>query len=372
MARNAHGNVIENFLGTALASATTTPLWGSNGETVHITGTTAITSFGPANQSGSVRRVIFDAILTLTHSANLLLPGSADIITAAGDVAIVVADGLDIARVVSYMTAASTANAGAYPINFRSGGEMVRTGGDADAIDVTAGGWRDGGDTDNITFTAFAAKQLDAVWAAGDTAGMLDTGAIAADTFYFIWVIKNPATGVVDILASLSSTAPTMPTGYTLKRRIGIIRTDATPDILPFVQNRNRFQRGAPIVSFTQDNDPGTTAVLRVLNGIPLGYRVRPILSFTLEAAEGATVAVAQILITDPALTDTVPTSTKFTAMLMSGDATAGANSVSFLWDQGFCDTSGRVRTRQDVSNADMDFNCVTHGWIDDLLDEGL
>jgi hypothetical protein len=38
---------------------------------------------------------------------------------------------------------------------------------------------------------------------------------------YYIWLIARSDTGVVDVLFSLSSTAPTMPTNYTLKRLIG-------------------------------------------------------------------------------------------------------------------------------------------------------
>lgn len=260
----------------------------------------------------------------------------------------------------------------AYPPAFHTGGAISVNGSDADAIDVTAGNWRDGGDVDNFDFSAFTAKQLDAVWAVGDTAGMLDTGAIAAATPYFIWAIKRPDTGVVDILASLSSTAPTMPTGYTLKRRLGIIVTDATPDIIALHQDGTRVQLDVPVSSFAEDNDPGVAAVLRVLAGIPVGFRVRPILAFTMEAAEGATEATFQFLVTDPAQAATAPSATVFTAMFASGDATAGLNSSSFPWDQGFCDTSARVRTEFDVSNTDLDLNCVTHGWIDELIDQGL
>jgi hypothetical protein len=52
----------------------------------------------------------------------------------------------------------------------------------------------------------------------------LDTGTIAIDTWYFIWAIAK-ADGTTGGLASLSSTAPTMPTGYTFKARIGAVKT---------------------------------------------------------------------------------------------------------------------------------------------------
>ena len=56
----------------------------------------------------------------------------------------------------------------------------------------------------------------------------LDTGTIAAATWYYIWVIAQTASGgTVACLASTSSTSPTMPSGYTYKARIGAVRTAA-------------------------------------------------------------------------------------------------------------------------------------------------
>ncbi len=78
--------------GAAAASATTTDIWTADGNCRHITGTTTITSFGTAPQAGAMMWVIFDGALTLTHGANLSLPGSANITTAADDFALVYAD----------------------------------------------------------------------------------------------------------------------------------------------------------------------------------------------------------------------------------------------------------------------------------------
>lgn len=78
---------------TIIPSAATVDLNSCNGNLVHISGTTAITSFGTASQAGIRRIVIFDGALTLTYSAaNLVIPGSANVTTVAGDTAEVVAD----------------------------------------------------------------------------------------------------------------------------------------------------------------------------------------------------------------------------------------------------------------------------------------
>lgn len=86
------GTSIIEAEGADVASAATTDIWTTDGNTRHITGTTTITSFGTAPQAGAWMKVIFDGALTLTHGANLSLPGSANITTAADDFAFVYAD----------------------------------------------------------------------------------------------------------------------------------------------------------------------------------------------------------------------------------------------------------------------------------------
>ena len=56
----------------------------------------------------------------------------------------------------------------------------------------------------------------------------LDTGTIAASTWYYVHVIHNPTTSTTSLLLSLSATSPTLPSGYTYSARVGSIRTDAT------------------------------------------------------------------------------------------------------------------------------------------------
>lgn len=80
---------------------------------------------------------------------------------------------------------------------------------------------------------------------AGTSSGVangLDTGALAASTWYSVWVIWNGTTTAG--LLSLSATAPTMPSGYTHKARVGWIRTDASGNKYPlgFRQYGRRVQ----------------------------------------------------------------------------------------------------------------------------------
>jgi hypothetical protein len=95
----------------------------------------------------------------------------------------------------------------------------------ADAIndtDIAAGGCMD---ATGVYWMACGAltKQLDVIWAVGSNAGFLDTGAVA-NAEYYIWRIVRSDTGVVDALASLSVSAPTMPANYDFKRLIGWVK----------------------------------------------------------------------------------------------------------------------------------------------------
>lgn len=89
-----------------IASAGTCDIGASNSEQVAISGTTTITSLG--TRANKVRFGRFIGILTLTHNASsLILPGGANIITAAGDTFVAISDASGNWRVISYQRAAS-------------------------------------------------------------------------------------------------------------------------------------------------------------------------------------------------------------------------------------------------------------------------
>lgn len=70
----------------------------------------------------------------------------------------------------------------------------------------------------------------------------LDTGAEAVSTWYNVWAIYNPTAGTWASLLSLSATAPTMPTNYTYKVRVGAIRNDASSNLWRTLQYGARTQ----------------------------------------------------------------------------------------------------------------------------------
>lgn len=94
--------------GANIASASSPDIWASNGNVIHITGTTTITDFADAPKAGLVRFVEFDGALTLTHdNAKIDIPGDANITTAAGDRMIVYADSTTLFKVLAYQQSAA-------------------------------------------------------------------------------------------------------------------------------------------------------------------------------------------------------------------------------------------------------------------------
>ena len=68
----------------------------------------------------------------------------------------------------------------------------------------------------------------------------LDTGTVAANQWYYVWAISNGTTA--GVLASLSNTAPTLPSGYIYKALIGAVRTDGSSHVYQFTQRNRNFE----------------------------------------------------------------------------------------------------------------------------------
>ena len=98
---------------------------------------------------------------------------------------------------------------------------------------------RDKDDTFDISFSG----ELTAIITVAGKGG-LDTGAEAANTWYFLHVIGDSnGVNAPDVVLSLSATAPTLPAGYDKSRRVGPTRNNASSNLLKFNQRgagRNR------------------------------------------------------------------------------------------------------------------------------------
>lgn len=219
-------------------------------------------------------------------------------------------------------------------------------------IDVAVGAARDGADTANIRLSVAITKRLDAAWEVGTNQGGLDTGAVGNGT-YHLWLIKRPDTGVVDVLFSLSATAPTMPASYTLKRRIGAVIRSAGA-ILPFVQSGNAFE----LKSYVLDVDVanlGATATSYALT-VPTGISVEAEINFVcFKASSSPEVNIYSPLRTDQAADNSAARVVNVTSSAVAGQ---GAGRLRITTN-----TSGQIRAVCTLSATTL--RIATSGWID-------
>ena len=93
--------------GADVASASALPVL-LDGDYFDVTGTTTVTSINSIGDVGTEIKLHFDAVLTLTHHAtNLILPGGANILTAAGDECTFIEYGSGTYRMTNYTRASS-------------------------------------------------------------------------------------------------------------------------------------------------------------------------------------------------------------------------------------------------------------------------
>ena len=120
-----------------------------------------------------------------------------------------------------------------YNYGSRSGLLPSNSSGDTDHdITISAGYCVDSTSTYVMKLTSPITKRIDAAWSAGDNGGFLDTGSVAINTQYAVWLIRKDSDGTSDAVASTSFTSPSMPGGYTYKRLLRGFRTNASSQIV--------------------------------------------------------------------------------------------------------------------------------------------
>ena len=304
--------------GSDVASASAPDIWATTGMQVDITGTTTITDFADAPTAGVFRILQFDGVLTLTHdAAKIVLPGGANITTAAGDIAFVYADTTTLFK-VAYFRANGKPTVTESPITTRgdiitgdSSGDAQRValgtsgyvltsdgtdaawaenplprsyltglqmtnGTDADHdINVAAGVCRDAADGVNISPSAIV-KQIDATWASGTNAGGLSSSltAPANSTWYHVFAIL--VGGSADVGFDTSVTAANLITDHsaTAYRRIGSVLTDGSANIIGFIQSGDDFYWKNPPLDLNEAVSTTETHVLTVPTGVRVMARI--------------------------------------------------------------------------------------------------
>lgn len=227
-------------------------------------------------------------------------------------------------------------------------GLTLSTVGGSSGFDIAAGECADSTGVDLMVLGS-AYNKTTAAWSVGGTSqGALDTGTIAAATWYHVFLIKRPDTGVVDVLVSLNVGAPNLPANYTLFRRIGSMFTVAGVVWVRFFQNGDEFKWSTTVLDINVTS-AGTSGVLRTLS-VPTSLVTEAMVSVRIDAASGEAVYLS-----DPAIPDAAP------GVYSMG--TAHTNITTSLR----CRTniSAQIRTRQAVGGATETLRINTVGWID-------
>lgn len=140
-------------------------------------------------------------------------------------------------------------------------------------VDVGSGAARSSNGLVNIqtTSTISGIIQLSGSWAPGNNQNKLDSGTRASNTWYHTFAIRKTLDGSGDILFSTSATSPTIPSGYAGFRRIGAVRTDASGNILAFLNFGDVFYLSSPIREAAVSgatNPTTTTATITTPSGV--------------------------------------------------------------------------------------------------------
>jgi len=243
------------------------------------------------------------------------------------------------------------------PLGYLSGLTIAHAADTEHDITVAVGEARDATDAADMVLASAITKRFDAEFAVGSTNGGFAAGeSLPASGTIHVWLIKRADTGVVDVFANDHATSgltPTLPTGYTYKRRIFSLRTDASNNILNGDQWGTglvrTFMYDTPILDVNTAN-PGTNAVTAALS-VPGGIIVQAIIRTQVGTT---TFGIATWL----SNTDVDPTAA--TALSNIGGAAASPNNQV----QVFTNTSSQIRYRLD---ADQAMHISTAGWEDSL-----
>lgn len=203
-----------------------------------------------------------------------------------------------------------------------------------------------------------AISKTTSAWSVGSAAGGLDTGTIANNTWYHVYVIRRPDTGVVDLILSTSASAPTLPANYTQYRRIGSAKTNGSAQWRKFYQDGDRFswddpEQGGDFTSLY--TGAGTTAQTMTLGYVPLGLRVEArVLVNLYPVSSNEAIWVSDLSIADKTTYSRFISAIGFASPVYV-DATVDV----------FTNTSQGIRARMRVGGASDFANFFVLGWRD-------
>ena len=232
-------------------------------------------------------------------------------------------------------------------------------------ITISTGQARDSTDSFDLRLTTGLVKRLDQAWAAGTGAGALDTGSVAANTGYWVHLIRRTSDGALDVLMSTSATNPTLPSGYGAFRRLGAVLTNASGFIRKFTQRGDYFELYERTADFAGVAN-GAGPYLRQLvcpKGVPLKLRV------FLQSTPSTVAGSAQVVFSgvfDPALGVPQLATLKRAQIRREIFLNASSQQAAYGIFDGdvWCDANGQVYTHSDSSSDQVALGI--YGWTDD------
>jgi len=253
---------------------------------------------------------------------------------------------------VNYNYNALNNPAGVFLTGYLNGLTLANNATDAvNDIDIAVGrAASDGATPVLMSLASGLTKQTDVLWAVGNNQGGLDTGTVGNNT-YHVFLIQRSDTAVVDILYSLSATAPTMPTNYDRKRRIGsIVRVGGS--IKAFSQNGDEFLWlvAAGDVSGVAISTTALTPALTV----PTGIKVNALFNGNLFSATAGALGLLSAIDQTSSVANTPAGNASF---YIPAANTSNVGSFNIRTN-----TSGQIRVIASVASS---YNISTFGWID-------
>lgn len=226
------------------------------------------------------------------------------------------------------------------------------------AIDFRVGECADSTGATLIALNSTLTKSINAAWAAGNNAGGLFSGSVAASTTYHLFVIKKDSDGTIDAGFDTSITAANKPAGYSSYRRVASLYTDVSSHLVQIINFGDDFLLQVPVSNYNA-NTVGTSAVLVTLS-VPSGLKINAKSIIDLATIGNGT--RFHLLVTSPDQPDTAPSEGCFT-LRGSISTTEVDNTIFNSWKT---NTAAQIRFRADESSVNLALIIITHGWIDD------
>lgn len=194
-------------------------------------------------------------------------------------------------------------------------------------------------------------------WTVGTGNGCLDTGALGATKFIYMYQIQRADTGVVDYLCTITFGSPTMPTSYGRKRFIGSVPMDGAGNIVAFTQMGSYTMYAAPVLD-ANTVSVGTARTLQTLASVPSGYTVQS----HIRTAQFKSAASPKTLFQNPNEADAAPGATAGNVDI-NGQVSGTGNGITLFV---FTNTAQQIAIRSDTAATSV--WVVTIGWNDPLI----